>query len=164
MPSPPLSLLLDKLSNAHLTSLSRMSGSRSATTLSGLSVTSRSFWYNSSVYSCHLFLMSYSSVRSVPFLSFIMSIFAQNVPFISPIFLSRSLVFPFMAAENIINLISVLPIWWCPCIELPRVVGKECLWWPACSLDKTLLFFALLHFELQGQTYLLFILSLDSLL
>ena len=41
-----------QLSKAHLTSLSRMSGSRSATTLSGLSGISKSFWYSSSVYSC----------------------------------------------------------------------------------------------------------------
>ena len=101
MPSPPLALLLAMLSKAHLTSLSRMSGSMSATALSGLSGTSRSFWYTSSVYSCHLSLMSSASVRSLPLLSFIMFIFAQNVPLISPIFLDRSLVFPFLLFSSV---------------------------------------------------------------
>ena len=36
----------------------------------------RSFLYTSFVYSCHLFLISSASVRSIPFLSFIMPIFA----------------------------------------------------------------------------------------
>ena len=34
------------------------------------------------------------------------------------------------------------------------VVGRGCLLWPVCSLGKTLLAFALLHFVLQGQTCL----------
>ena len=40
----------------------------------------------------------YSSVstRSPPFMSFIVPIFGQNVPLISPIFLKRSLVFPLL--------------------------------------------------------------------
>ena len=41
---------------------------------------------------------------------------------------------------------------------------KWCLLWPLCSLDKTLLAFALLHFVFQGQTCLLFRVSLDFLL
>ena len=44
------------------------------------------------------------------------------------------------------------------------IVGKGCLLWPVCSLDKALLAFALLHFVLQGQTCLLFQVSLDFLL
>ena len=36
----------------------------------------RSFLYSSSVYSCHLFLISSPSVRSMPFMSFIVPIFA----------------------------------------------------------------------------------------
>ena len=47
------------------------------------------------MYSCHLFLESFTSVRSIPFLSFIDPIFAWNVPLVSPIFLKRFLVFPF---------------------------------------------------------------------
>ena len=54
----------------HLTSHSRMSGSRWVITPLWLSGSLRSFWYSSSVYCCHL-LISYASVRSIPFLSFI---------------------------------------------------------------------------------------------
>ena len=61
------------------------------------------------------------------------------------------------AAKNIINLSSTLTIWWYPCVEcrvFSCVVGRGCLLWPVCSLVKTLLAFALLHFVLQGQTFL----------
>ena len=44
---------------------------------------------------------------------------------------------PSLAAKNIINLISVLTIWWCPRVE-SCVVGRGCLLWPMCSLGKTL--------------------------
>ena len=44
------------------------------------------------------------------------------------------------------------------------VVGRGCLLWPECSLGKILLAFALLHFVLQGQTWLLLQVSLDFLL
>ena len=50
------------------------------------------------------------------------------------------------------------------CRVISWVVGKECLLWPVCSIDKILLDFALLHFVLQGQICLLFQLSLDFLL
>jgi len=53
------------------------------------------FLYSSSVYSCCLFLIFSASVMSLPFLSFIVPTLAWNVPFISLIFLNRSLVFPF---------------------------------------------------------------------
>ena len=43
------------------------------------------------LYSCHLFLISFASVRSIPFLSFIEPIFAWNVPLVCLIFLMRSL-------------------------------------------------------------------------
>ena len=66
-------------SKAHLISHSRMSGSRWVSTPSWLSGSWSSFLY-SSVYSCHLFLISSASVRSIPFLSFIEPIFAWNVP------------------------------------------------------------------------------------
>ena len=57
--------------------------------------------HSSSVYSCHLFLISSASVRSIPFLSFIVPIFAWNVLLISLIFLKRSLVFPFLSFPSI---------------------------------------------------------------
>ena len=47
-----------------------MSGSRWVITPSWLSWSWRSFLYSSSVYSCYLFLISFASVGSIPFLSF----------------------------------------------------------------------------------------------
>ena len=90
IPSPPLALFILVLPKAHLTSHSRMSGSRWVITPLWLSWSWRSFLYRSSVYSCHLFLISSASVRSIPFLSFIEPIFASNVPLVSLIFLKRS--------------------------------------------------------------------------
>ena len=58
IPSPPLALFVVMLPKAHLTSHSRMSGSRWVITPSWLSGSQRSFLYSSSVYSCHLFLPS----------------------------------------------------------------------------------------------------------
>ena len=89
------------LLKAHLTSHSRMSGSRWVITPSWLSGLWRSFLYSSSVYSCHLFLISSASVRSILFLSFIVPIFAWNVPLVSLIFLKRSLVFPILLFSSI---------------------------------------------------------------
>ena len=59
------------LPKAHLTSHSRMSVSRWVITPSWLSGSWRSFLYSSSVYSCHLILISSASVKSIPLLSFI---------------------------------------------------------------------------------------------
>ena len=58
IPSPPLALFIVMVSKAHLTSHSRMSGPRSVIIPSWLSWSWRSFLYSSSVYSCHLFLIS----------------------------------------------------------------------------------------------------------
>ena len=80
------------LPKAHLTSHSRMSVSRWVITPSWLSGSLRTFLYSSYIYSCHLFLISSASVRSLAFLSFIVPILALNVPLIAPIFLRRSLV------------------------------------------------------------------------
>ena len=51
------------------------------------------FFLYSSVYSCHLLLISSVSLRSITFLSFIVPIFAWNIPLVSLIFLNRTLVF-----------------------------------------------------------------------
>ena len=59
------------------------------------------FLYSSSVYSCHLFLISSASVRSIPFLSFIVPIFAWTVLLVSLTFLQRSLVFPILLFSSI---------------------------------------------------------------
>ena len=101
IPSPPLALFVVMLLKAHLTSHSRMSGSRWVITPSSLSGLWRSFLYSSSVYYCHLFLISSASVRSILFLSFIEPIFAWNVPLVSLIFLNRSLVFPILLFSSI---------------------------------------------------------------
>ena len=97
IPSPPLALF----TVAHLTLHPRMSGSNPMITPSQLSGSWRSFLYSSSVYSYHLFLISSASVRSIPFLSFIVPIFAWNVPLVSLIFLKRSLVFPILLFSSI---------------------------------------------------------------
>ena len=59
------------------------------------------FFLYSSVYSCHHFLISSASVRSIPFLSFIVLIFAWNGPLVSVIFLKRSLVFTILLFSSI---------------------------------------------------------------
>ena len=51
------------------------------------------FLYIFSSYSWHLFLTSSASVKSIPFLSFIVPILALNVPLVSLTSLKRSLVF-----------------------------------------------------------------------
>ena len=93
IPSPPLVVFIVLLSKAYLTSHSRMSGCRWAIRALRLSGSWRSFVY-SSVYSCHLFLISLLLLG--PFLSFIVPLFAWKVPFVSLIFLKRSLVFPIL--------------------------------------------------------------------
>ena len=67
IPSPPLALFVVMLSKAHLISHSETSGSRWVITPSWLSGSWRSFLYSSSVYSCHLFLVSSASVRPYHF-------------------------------------------------------------------------------------------------
>ena len=107
------------LPKAHLTSHSRMSGCRWVITPSWLSGSWRSFLYSSSVYSCHLFLISSDFVRSIPFLSFIVPMFLCNIPLVSLIFLKRSLVFPILLLSSLSlhwsprkSLLSLLAILW----------------------------------------------------
>ena len=95
----PLALFVEMVPEVHLTSHSRMSGSRWVIIPSWFSGSLRSFLNSSSVYSCHLFLIS--SVRSLPFLSLIVPIFAWNVPLVSLIFLKKSLVFPILLFSSI---------------------------------------------------------------
>ena len=96
IPSPPLALVVMMLPKAYLASHSRMPGSRWVIIPSWLSGSGRSFLYSSSVYSCHLFLISSASARS-----FIFPIFAWNIPLVSLIFLKRSLVFPILLFSSI---------------------------------------------------------------
>ena len=67
------------LPQAHVTKASRMSGSRWVITPSCLSGSLRYFLYSSSLYSCHLFLISSASLWSMPFMYFIVPIFAWNI-------------------------------------------------------------------------------------
>ena len=96
IPSPLLAVFVVMLSKAHLTSHSRMSGSRWLITPLRLSGSWRSILYSSSVYSCHLFLISSAYIRSRQFLSFMEPIFAWNIPLVSLIFLKIILVFPIL--------------------------------------------------------------------
>ena len=65
--------------------------------------------------------------------------------------------------HHIRNLISVLAVWWCTCVE-SSLVGRGSLPWPGHSIGKTLLGCALFHSVLQGQISLLLQVSLDFLL
>ena len=78
IPSPPLALFVVMLRKAHLTLDSRMSGSRWVITPLWLFGSWRSFLCSYSVYSCHFILISFASVRSILFLSFIVPIFAMK--------------------------------------------------------------------------------------
>ena len=98
--SPPLALFVVMLPKAQSTSQSRVSCSRWVITPSWLSGSLRSFLYRS-CYSRHLFLISSAFVRSILLLSFIVTIFAWNVPLVSLIFLKRSLVFPILLFSSI---------------------------------------------------------------
>ena len=76
IPSPPLALFIVILPKAHLISYSRMFGSRWVNTPWWLSRPWKFSLYSYSVYSCQFSLISSVSVRSIPFLSFIVPIFA----------------------------------------------------------------------------------------
>ena len=89
------------LPQAHVNLPSRMSGSRWVITPSCLSGSLRFFLYSSSLYSCHVFLIYSASLRSMPFMYFIVPTFAWNIPLISPIFLKKSLVFPILLFSSI---------------------------------------------------------------
>ena len=91
--SLPLALLVVMLPKVHLTSHSWMSGSSEWSHHCGYLGHEHLFLCSSSVYSCHLFLISSASVRSIPFLSFMVPIIAWNVPLVSLSFLKRSLDF-----------------------------------------------------------------------
>jgi len=53
------------------------------------------------VYSCHLFLISSASIRSIPFFPFIVPIFAWHILLVFLIFLKRSLVFPILLFSSV---------------------------------------------------------------
>ena len=119
----PLALFVEMVPEVHLTSHSRMSGSRWVIIPSWFSGSLRSFLNSSSVYSCHLFLIS--SVRSLPFLSLIVPIFAWNVPLVSLIFLKKSLVFPILLVSSI----SLHWSWRKAFLSLLAVLCNSAFWW-----------------------------------
>ena len=47
--------------------------------------------------------------------------------------------FPSLAAKNVISLILVLTIWWCPCVESSLVLLEEGVWYDQCVLLAKLL-------------------------
>ena len=102
----------------HLTLHSKVSYSRWVITQSWLSESFRSFLYSSSVYSCHLILTSSASVRSIPFLFFIVLIFAWNVPLVALIFLKSSLVFLIVLFSYFFALITEELFLVSPCYSL----------------------------------------------
>ena len=61
----------------------------------------KTFLDSSSVYSCHLSLISSASVNSFWLLSFIVPILGWNISLLSPIFLKRFLVFPILLFSSI---------------------------------------------------------------
>ena len=85
----------------HLTSHSKRSGSRWVIIPSWLSGSWRSFLHSSSVYSCHLFLISSASVRFITFLTS-----AWNNLLISLIFLKR-----FLLLLLLLSLFSCVQLW-----------------------------------------------------
>ena len=106
------------LPNAHLNSHSRKSDSRWEITPSWLSGSWRSFLYSSSVYLCH-FLIYSASVRSRPYLFFIVPIFAWNFPLVYLIFLKRFLAFLILLFSSIFlhwslrkAILSLLAVLW----------------------------------------------------
>ena len=86
--------------NSEFRNLGKLNSSQILSSYSGL-ISKPLFMYSSSVYSCHLFLVSSASVRSIPFLSFIEPNFAWNVPLLSLMFLKRCLVFPILLFSSI---------------------------------------------------------------
>ena len=154
IPSLSLALFIVILPKALLALYSSISGSRWVITPLWLSGSLRSFLYSSSVYSYH-FLKSSASVRSITFLSFIVPIFALNVPLVSLIFLKRSLVFAVQLFSSIYlhwslrkAFLSLLAILWNSAFRwlylsfssLRKGVTREALFYDAFTLTHYICF------------------------
>ena len=98
IPSPPPALFIVMLSKPHLTSHSRMSGSRWVITILWLSGSWRSFLYSSSVYSYHLFLINLLMLGPYHFCPLLSPC---HVPLVYLIFLKRFLVFAILFFPSI---------------------------------------------------------------
>ena len=125
IPSPPLALFVVMLLKAYLTSHSRMFGTRWTITPLWLSGSWRPFSYSSSVCSCHLFLISSASVRSIPFLFFILPIFAWNVLLLFPILLKKSLIFPILWFPSIFLHFSLKGFLISPCYSFKLCIQMD---------------------------------------
>ena len=89
------------------------------------------------MYSFHLFLISSVSTRSLPYMSFIVPIFGQNVALVSPIFLKTSLVFPLLLSSSSFTHWSLKKTF----LNLPAVLWKSAFSWIYLSLSPLLFFF-----------------------
>ena len=103
IPSPPLALFIVMLPETHLTLHPGMWSCVQWSHHHGYLHNDDVFLYSSPMYSCHLFLISSASVRSIPFLSFIVPIFVWNIPLVSNFLedissLSHSIVFLYFFA------------------------------------------------------------------
>ena len=124
------------------------------------------FCTNVLLYSCHLFLISSASVRSIPFLSlsflsFIKPIFAWNVPLVSLIFLKRSLVFPILLFSSVSlhwslrkAFLSLLAILWnstfkWDCLSFSPLLFTSLLFTDICKASSDS-HFSFLHFFSMG--------------
>ena len=112
IPSPPLALFVMMLPKAHLTLHS------SDHTIVVIWIMKIFFLYSSSVYSCHLFLMSSASVRPLQFLSFIVPIFAWNVPLVSNFLEEISSLSHSTVSLYFFALITEEGFFICPCYSL----------------------------------------------
>ena len=95
------------------------------------------------MYSCHLFLISSTFVRSIPFLHFIVFIFAWNIPLVSLIFLKKYLVFPIL-------LFSSISLYWSlrkAFLSLPAILWNPAFKWVYLS------FFPLLYLLFFSQLF-----------
>ena len=112
------------------------------------------------MYSCHLSLIPSASVISLLFLSFIIPIFAWNVPLISQIFLKTSLVFPILLFSStslhclLKNALSSLAILWNSALNWVYLALSLLLFASLLSLAICKVFsdnhFAFLHFFFFG--------------
>ena len=87
------------------------------------------------MYSWHLFFISSASVRSIPFLSFIVPIFAWNLHLVSLVLLKRSLVFPILLFSSLSLHCSLKK----PFLSLIVILGNSSFRWVC-------LYFSPLHF------------------
>ena len=117
IPSPLLALFIMMLPMAHLTSHSRMSGSRWVITPLWLSWSWRCFLYSSSLYlptSSYYLLLLLVQTISV----FYCAIFSWNVLMVSLIFLKRTLIFPILLFSSASALITEEGFLFSPCYSL----------------------------------------------